>query len=401
MKTINEEFVKGLKPPERGQHIVWDDTIPGFGVRITSGGAIAFVLNYTMNGKRRRYKIGRYPVWNATIARKRAKELSVGVDKAIDPVEQELEQKRQSQSEPTFAELAHRYLGEHAKTYKSPSSLCQDRNHINRLLPLWATLQVKSITRRDVEKVHSDFKATPYYANRIRSLLSKMFNLAVQWGWRTDNPVKGVIKFHEDKRERWLTTEEVDRLERALDAYEDQNAADAIRLLLRTGSRAGEVMKADWTQFDMDRRTWTKPSHHTKQKKIEHVPLNPEALAVLRKMKPKQSGPLFPSKNGDARVTLRRPWLQILKAAGLAEAVQRKGKRRMITRYKPTVRLHDLRHTFASYLVSQGESLYNVGKLMGHTNPAITDRYAHAYDESLRETTNRLGSMFKNKKRKR
>lgn len=343
---ISEDFVKRLKPPEQGQHIEWDDKIPGFGVRINSGGAIAFVLNYTLNKKRRRFKIGRYPNWSATAARERAQELAVAVDKGDDPQEQ----RHKSDSEPTFGELAEQYL-EHAETYKRPGSLRNDRGNIKRLLPQLESIQVKAITHRQIEKIHSSLKATPYHANRVRSLLSVMFNLAIKRGWRTDNPVKGVPKFDEDKRERWLTVDEIGRLERALDAYSGQQAADAIRLLMLTGSRESEVLKADWKQFDVKRGIWTKPSHHTKQKKIEHVPLSAAALALLRRLKPKHAGPLFPgAKNGDARVTIRKPWVQVCKAAGLSEAVERKGKRRRIVRYKPTLRIHDLRHNYATHL---------------------------------------------------
>ncbi len=140
METITEEFVKKLKPPDRGQRIVWDDKIPGFGVRITAAGTIAFILNYTSgdkssNGKkkRKRVKIGRYPAWNATIARKKAGELSVGIDNGKDP----LEERRQSDSEPTFGELAQRYLDDYAQTHKRKSSIRNDKGKIKHLLPRW------------------------------------------------------------------------------------------------------------------------------------------------------------------------------------------------------------------------------------------------------------------------
>src|ERR1700686_5679475 len=156
METITEEFVKRLKRPDRGQHIVWDDKIPGFGVRITSGGAIAFILNYTSSDKsssgtkrRRRLKIGRFPAWNATTARNRAGELSVGIDKGEDPIAQ----KRQSEAEPTFADLTKRYLEEHAQIHKRASSLRTDRGKIRRLLPRWGERHVTAITQNDIERL--------------------------------------------------------------------------------------------------------------------------------------------------------------------------------------------------------------------------------------------------------
>jgi integrase len=391
MGQINERVVKNLTPPATGNLIKWDGEIPGFGVRITAAGVVAFVLSYRSHGTKRRYTVGRYPELSATAARSRALKLRASLLDGKDP----LEQKRQSDSEPTFAALAEKYL-EHAETYKRPGSLRNDRGNIRRLLPQWGARQVKAISQRDIEALQRDFKATPYHANRVRSLLSKMFNLAIEWGWRVDNPVKRVPKFHEEKRTRWLSVEELGRLDSALDGYRDQSAADVIRLLLFTGAREGEALKADWTHFDLERGVWTKPSHHTKQKKDEHVPLSAAALALLRRMKAKcDSGPLFPGPNGSARVTLRRPWRQICKAAGLSQAVEHKGKRRTTTRYKPTVHIHDLRHTYASHLVSNGASLQVVGKLLGHTNPQTTNRYAHVSDEAMRNATAVFAGIYK------
>lgn len=405
METITEEFVKKLKPPDRGQRIVWDDKIPGFGVRITAAGTIAFILNYTSgdkssNGKkkRKRVKIGRYPAWNATIARKKAGELSVGIDNGKDP----LEERRQSDSEPTFGELAQRYLDDYAQTHKRKSSIRNDKGKIKHLLPRWETRRVRSINQDEIEKLQRELKATPYQANRTLALLSKMFNLAVKWHYRPDNPVHGIAKFKEHPRDLYLSEQQVVRLKHSLDAYHNQNAADAIRLLLLTGAREGETLKADWAQFDLKLGVWIKPSHHTKQNKVDHTPLNDDALHLLRKMGPKKSGPLFPGKEGDPRVTLRKPrvtlrkpWIQICKGAGLSTTVEKQGKRRKITRYRPNFHIHDLRHTYASWLVSDGVSLYDVSKLMGHTRMQTTERYAHLADASLRRATNVFGQLFR------
>jgi integrase len=183
----------------------------------------------------------------------------------------------------------------------------------------------------------------------------------------------------------------------ALDSYgaENPSGANALRLLLLTGAREGEVLKADWMQFDLERGVWTKPSAHTKEKKIEHVPLSDQALAILRSMKPEgATGALFPGRNEGARVTLRRPWTQVCKRAGLTRAITLQGKRRQITRHKPTLRVHDLRHNFASYLVSNGASLPIIGKLLGHTQVATTQRYAHLADAPLRDAANVFGKIF-------
>jgi integrase len=279
------------------------------------------------------------------------------------------------------------------------------------ILPRIGKLRLKAVGKGDIELLHHSLKATPYRANRVLALLSGMFNYALAHKWLGENPAKGIEKFPEEKRESCLTFDQIQKFRKALDSYSDQNSANALRLLLFTGSREGEVLKADWEQFDFVRGVWTKPSHNTKQKKVEHVPLSVDILELLKSMKPQVSGPLFPGTKrkgkggkptgGDKRVSLKRPWLQALKMAGLVTVEMVKGKRvskdgttKMLKRYKPTVRIHDLRHSYASHLVSNGVSLQIVGKLLGHTQAVTTMRYAHLQDDALRIATNRLSVLY-------
>jgi integrase len=393
-ERITQRTIANLRLPTRGNRILYDREIPGFGVRITPAGAVSFILNYRIRGRERRYTIGRHPELTATAARERAMQRRVEIMDGYDP----LEARQQDRLEPTVNELATEYLNRHAVTHKRASSVRNDREMINNIIrPALGSLRLQAVGKRDLETLHASFKATPYRANRVLALLSKMFSLAAEWEWVSANPARGIPRFQEDKRERWLTTQELHRFTEALDAYPDQNAADALRLLLLTGAREGEVLKADWPQFDLQRGVWTKPSHHTKEKKIEHVPLSAAALDLLRKMKRMDgaTGPLFPGANGKPRVTLRRPWVQICKAAGLSDVFTLQGKRRTITKSKPTFRIHDLRHSFASHLVSNGVSLHIVGKLLGHTQSQTTQRYAHVADQALRDASNRMGEIFR------
>jgi len=406
-KRIVDKSVKKMAAPEQGNRIEWDAEVPGFGVRITASGVTSFILDYRIAGRQRRYTIGRYPEFTVAAARNEAGELRARIRDGHDP----MEERRQSRNEPTVGDLATEYLNRHATPNKRPSSLRMDRQMIDNFIrPGIGKLQLKAVGRRDIEVLHLSLKTTPYAANRLLSLLSKMFNLGIQWKWTTDNPARGVPRFQESKRERWLATEEIQRFREALDSYADRkdegenaeerravrrNAANALRLLMLTGSREGEVLKAEWEQFDFLRGVWTKPSHNTKQKRVEHIPLSKPALKLLESMMPKDaSGPLFPGAKGGARVSLRRPWIQACKASGLVVAEQVQGKHRMITRYRPTVRIHDLRHSYASHLVSNGVSLQIVGKLLGHTQASTTMRYAHLQDDPLRAATNRFGKIY-------
>jgi integrase len=393
-EKISKKLIGKLQPPSNGNRIHYDSEIPGFGVRITAAGVVSFVLNYHIHGRERRFTIGRYPELTAMAARERALQLRGRILDGHDP----LGEREQERGEPTFRELAAEYLEKFAVHHKRPICVYRDRKMLDGIIrPRLERLRVRAIDKRDIEALHAELKSTPYHANRVLALLSKMFSVAKDWGWCDENPTHGVARFHEDRRERWLTVEELQTFTAALDAYSDQRAANALRLLMLTGARASEVLKADWTQFDLKRGIWTKPSHHTKQQRIEHVPLSAPALKLLEAMRTKHTtGPLFPGANGKAaRVTLQRPWRQVCKAAGLVEVTEHKGKRRKVVyKYWPTVRIHDLRHTFASQLVSDGVSLEIVGKLLGHTQPETTWRYAHVADEAQRQATNRFGEIL-------
>jgi integrase len=373
---ITDKVIKSLTPPEHGNRITYDSVLPGFGVRITAAGVISFILNYHIHGRERRFTIGQYEVWTLLAARNKALELRKKVSEGIDPLADRQEQRKA----PTVADLCDRFLDEYASAHKRPHSIRDDRQMITSTIqPKLGTLQVSAVGREDIEKLHTAMKGTPYLANRVIALLSKMFNLAVGWKLRGDNPAKGIPRFHEDKKECWLQSEELNRLIEALDAYPDQTKADALRLLLLTGSRSGEVLTAQWPMFDLQQGVWTKPSSHTKEKKIEHIPLNAEALELLARMKDQSTGEgfLFPGKS-DHLTTLRKPWAEVCKAAGLSG-----------------VRIHDLRHTFASNLVSAGVSLHTVGKLLGHTQAQTTARYAHVAHETMRTASGIMGEIFK------
>ena len=200
----------------------------------------------------------------------------------------------------------------------------------------------------------------------------KCLNSPSNWGWRSDNPAKGIERFHEEKRHRWLSDQELTKLTAALDDHSNQKAADAIRLQLLTGARIGEVLTSKWVDFDLNRGVWTKPSHHTKQKRTEHLPLSGAACDLLVSIRDTNEGEsrlVFPGKANDKPIVdLKKFWRAIVAAADIQD-----------------YRIHDNRHTHASQLVSSGMSLAIVGRLLGHTNPITTQRYAHLADDPLRE----------------
>ena len=401
-QAINERMVKNLAAPASGSKVVYDREVRGFGVCVTASGARSFVLNYYIDGRERRITLGKFPEQTAAEARTEAVTLRDQVRRGIDPLderERQLEARRLEQAaRRTMSELAAEYLTRHADERKRERSARNDRMMLdNHILPALGRMQVQDVTRRDLETLHAKMKTTKYAANRMLSLASKMFTLAMQWGWCEKNPAHGIERFHEERRETWLDLGQLRRLDTALREYSDQQAAAAIRLLILTGARSGELLKAEWSEFDLERGVWTRPSHHTKQKTVSHVPLNRAALGVLLALRDgSRSRFIFPGADGKAaRVTLRRPWMQVLRAAGMVTVEIRPGKRRhRVAHHRPTVRMHDLRHTFASHLVSSGHSLPAVGALLGHTLPSTTARYAHLDDKALRNTANHFGDRY-------
>jgi integrase len=361
--------------------VFWDANLAGFGIRVKPSGTKSYVLQYRTRstGRSRRKTIGRHgPLMSFSQAKAIASGLLADVMRGSDPVE-EAQSVRHA---PSMNDLADQYISLHAIPKKRAKSVTNDRSMLNRLiLPRLGNQKVNDVNHRAVQAFHNSLKNTPYQANRALSLLSKMFELAIKWGLRSDNPAKGVEKFHEDKRHRWLSTEELDRLGEALDDHPNQKAANAIRLQLLTGARIGEVLTSRWTDFDLDRGVWIKPSHHTKQKRTEHLPLSKAAVVLVSDMETADvtgSAFVFPGRFPERPlVDLKRFWHSVLIKADIQN-----------------YRIHDNRHTHASHLVSSGMSLAIVGRLLGHTNPITTQRYAHLADDPLREAAEIMASKM-------
>jgi integrase len=376
---LTKRVVESLEPNPTKRIEIWDTDVTGFYVRVYPTGKKTYFLQFRNKDREsRKIKIGVHGSITTELAREQAIHLSLEVGAGRDPSIKIVVQEVASH---TMTELGEKYLALHASIKKKQKGYKEDTASIQNIIgKKFGHLSVTAVTTLDLQKLHAELKDTPYKANRLRSLLSKMFTLAIKWGWRLDNPVKGVEKYQEYKRHRWLNNEEVQTLWAVLETYHNQNVADAIRLLLLTGSRRNEVLHATWDQFDLDKGVWTKPAHTTKQKKMEHLPLSALALEMLEDMKMNSESPfLFPGKIlGKPLQEIKKAWDTIRKRAGF-----------------PDLRLHDLRHTHASHLVSSGLSLSIVGKLLGHTQAATTQRYAHLADEPLRQATEVFGNKLK------
>jgi integrase len=376
---LTDAVVKALPLPAKGSRIFYDFGVKGFGIRITSAGARAFILNYrTRLGRERRFTIGSFPDWTVGAARVEATELKRQIDRGGDP----LGEIKAGRAAPTVADLCARFEAEHLPRKRPGTQTVYRQQIAAEILPALGRLKVATVTFADIDRLHQAItrRGRPCRANRVLSLLSGMLNLAIRWGWRTDNPAKGVERNQEHKRRRYLSADELTRLIKALDEYRDQQSADIIRLLLLTGARRGEALQARWEDIDLAATTWRKPGATTKQKTDHQVPMSNAAaqlLAGLRQRVPHDVKWLFPAADGSHRRDVARPWARICKAADIHGA-----------------RVHDLRHTYASVLASAGLSLPIIGQLLGHTTPTTTARYAHLFDDPLRAAAERAGAII-------
>ena len=373
---ITDGIARRILPPERGSRILYDQTVKGFGLRVTSKGAKSWIQNYRANGRERRLTIGRFPDFSATAARDRAKALKRRIADGADP----MAERHAKRNAPTMNELWAQYELEHLPK-KRPASQENDRWIMEkRIRPSLGKHKVESVTREELRSLHRRLSDdAPYMANRVLALLSKMFACGVDWGYRTENPVRGIARNPEAGRNRYLRSDELGRLSAALDQHADQQAANVVRLLLLTGARKGEVLSATWDQFDLLKGVWIKPGATTKQKTEHRVPLSAPACKLLVELQRHSNvgSFLFPGKlPGQPRKELKRFWREVCRSAEIEGC-----------------RIHDLRHTYASILVSAGESLPIVGALLGHTQPGTTARYAHLFDDPLREANDRVAKF--------
>jgi integrase len=382
--------VRELPAPATGNRITYDDEVKGFGARVTAAGAKSFVLNYRAHGRERRITIGSFPDWTVKQAREQAKSLKRRIDMGGDPMgEREAER-----AAATVNELADRFEAEHLPKLR-PATEREYRSLISTFIrPQLGKMKAEALRYTDIEALHRKIVQTaPYRANRMVAVLSKMLALSIKWGFRSDNPCRGIEKAPEQKRDRFLTPAEITRLSEVLATHPERHSVNAVRLLLLTGARRGEVLAARWDQFDLARGVWIKPAATTKQKKDHRLPLSAPGLAVLSEMKTEADVEnarrirdgfepfpwLFPAQQGaDGHQTeLKHFWAAVGAKAGI------KG-----------VRIHDLRHTYASVLASSGLSLPVIGALLGHTQASTTHRYAHLLDDPLRAATERAAAII-------
>ena len=372
--------------------VFWDRDLPGFGVRVYPSGARVYVVQTRASGKSRRITIGRHGEFAPERARREAVRLITELKAGNDPLAEE-------PVEPTVADLAERYLREYVAVFTKKSTGDNYRHTLRKnILPVLGELKVSAVEKEDILSFQYGLRDTPATANRTLSILKKMFSLAEQWEMRPSglSPCRSARKYREDApRDRFLTPEELGRLGRALDAAPREglvtwHAAMAIRLLVLTGCRRNEVLELLWEDMDFHAEEFRLRDSKAGPRKVSMPPAVAEVFRELKgvlesvdmktpdgKRFParfRESPWVFPGIRKNGRITnLNAPWRRIREHADLEG-----------------VRLHDLRHNYASRALSLGEGLPMIGRLLGHRDIDSTARYAHLARESVRTSTARV-----------
>lgn len=365
--------------PRAQRYRLNDSLVPGLCLLVLPSGARTYYLRFRqLDGRQLELKLGTPTELTVDGARKLARDALAQVREGRRPTEE----RRSLRQAQTLADLAREHLERHAS--KKRSGGCDEANWRVHLLPaLGGATKVAAVTHEDVARWHAGHRQ-PITANRALRTLSVAMRLAEQWGWRphNSNPCKGVKPNPERQRRRYLSADELARLRAALQQWEAQGAlsmrwrfAQLVRLLLLTGARLREVMCAEWSEIDWARGVLQVPAERGKTGASE-VQLSDRALAILRALEAAAGGGrwVIPGETGEKPlVGYRRLWLALLQEAGVSD-----------------LRIHDLRHTFASYALSGGQTLGTVGQLLGHRSAQTTTRYAHLVDDAARAAVARV-----------
>ncbi|EPX82840.1 Site-specific recombinase XerD [Rubellimicrobium thermophilum DSM 16684] len=352
------------------EYFVWDSDIPGFGLRVLPSGRKGYAVQYRAGRRSRRISLGPSTVLTCEQARNRAISIVAAARNGADPAAD----RDAGRKAITIKELAERFDREHIAIRVKASTAKEYRRNLERfILPALGQLTVTGITRADVAKFHHDMRHIPYQANRCLEVVSKMFSLAEMWGLRPDstNPRKHIRKYPEEKRERFLSAAELRRIGEVLREMEAEGVALpsailAARLLILTGCRLNEIMTLKWAYVDLDVPALRLPDSKTGAK-VVHV--GQPVVDLLRDAQRIDGNPwvITGTLPGKPLSDLQPFWQRVRARAGVKD-----------------VRIHDLRHTFASTAVASGQGLPMIGKLLGHTQVQTTGRYAHLAVEPVR-----------------
>jgi integrase len=376
---ITKRAVDAAKPSKADSYL-WDPELPGFGLKVTPTGRKVYLVQYRLGGRKgrtRRVTIGQHGQITPTFARDEAKRLLGEVATRRDPAAE----RDKAKADRLVTVVLDQFMAEHVRPKLKPST-AEGYQRVTKLyvLPSLGRYPIGEVKRTDIARLHHEMRSKPYQANSTLAMLSKFFAWTEKHGLRPDgsNPCRHVEKYPEGRRERFLSQAELGRLGDALRQAEQMKSCSpwviaAIRLLTLTGARRNEILTLRWEHVSEEHESLLLPDSKTGRKAI---PLNPPAMAVLNEIPRLIDNPyvICGERPGRHLVNLEKPWRRVRAAARLDD-----------------VRLHDLRHSYASVAASGGQSLVIIGKLLGHSQPATTARYAHLADDPVKAASDAVG----------
>jgi integrase len=389
MPKLTKSVVDSLTCTSSAPAFLWDDQLIGFGVKALPSGTKKFFVKYRTGAggrlaKQRWIGLGAFGQLTCDQARAQAQQVLAAIARGEDPQGAKFKLRKAPRLDDLWSKFATDYLPRRKPvTRREYESQWRDI-----IKPQLGKLLVEGITRADMDKLHKGLAATPYRANRVLALCSRLMNVAeaIEWRQQGTNPCRYVERFKERARTRYLTGPELSRLGESLKhlvAIGDvqPSASNAIKLLLFSGARLNEILQAKWDWVDLERQLILLPDSKTGEKPIF---LSAAALEILHAQREMQadcpSDYIFAGRSaGKHMINLRKPWMRVCQHAGITG-----------------VRLHDLRHTAASVAVGQGASLAIVGRLLGHTQAQTTMRYAHVDTDPALVAANLIGNVVTN-----
>ena len=378
MKTLSNRLVAKLAVEK--DTVFWDRDLTGFGVRVYPTGSKVYIAQARGPEGPKRVAVGRHGVIHADQARKRAAlviaRIKAGEEAVPEPIK--------PAGGPTVAELAKRYLAEYVSVRCKPRTVKTLRSVVGRnIVPALGAMPISAVERKHVAELHQRLSATPAAANHAVRALSAMYRLAAEWGLVPEgvNPCRAITEYPVGRRERFLTEAEFMRLGKTLDETEagggaSASAVAAIRLLILTGCRKSEILTLRWEEVALDQAELRLSDSKTGARVVS---LSEPAVKLLAGLPRTPGNPwVLPGrKPGTHLRKLDDAWQSVRSRAGLHD-----------------VRLHDLRHSFASRALALGEGLSTIGKLLGHARIETTSRYAHLARDSVRESAERVAASI-------
>jgi integrase len=383
MPKLTQVLVEALAPDGRDRFL-FDRSLPGFAIRVTPIGTKLFVMQARVAGRKQRVTIGRYPDLTVVQARELALQALADMRRGTDPVvERKARRQAAAASEMTISQLADKWMADYVRPKLKPRTVFDyERLLAQHIKPALGHLSVAGIDRDDIVRLHVDMARIPRRANYVISTVRALINFGIDLGLRppASNPARRIKMYRERARERFLSEVEIAKAADAIEQAEragkiGPHGAAGLRLALFTGARSGEVTAIQWSHVDWERRLIRLPDSKTNEPRTIH--LSEAALEVLKTVPRIGRFVVAGAKPNEPYKNLGRAWIDIRANAGLAD-----------------VRLHDLRHSYASLAAGRGVSLQMIGKLLGHKVPATTARYSHLARDAVAAVNDELGAAM-------